>query len=432
MSEGVVRSLGSGRFLDWRALDADGAVGGLLICWDKRSLEILDWEEGQFSLSCRFRNVEDGVVWVFTGVYGPFTKEERECLERSRQGRITPTMRRFAYIIDDLGLVDLPLQGGVFTWSRGLNNQSWARLDKFLVSPSWLDQFSVVLQRRLPRPISNHFPLLLEGGGLRRDHSPFRFENMWLKVEGFLDLIRNWWRGIEFRGTASYRLAAKMKGIKQKLKVWNREVFGSLECNKISALQQVEFWDRMENASEDSGWKADIGRLQLEQISQQEAKNLEIPFSENEVQSALMEMNGDKAPGPEGFTIAFWQSCWEFVKKEILEMFKEFHEQSSFLKSLSNTFLVLIPKKGGAVDLGDFRPISLLGGLYKLLAKVLANKLKRVLGKVVAPTQNAFVMGRQILDVSLIANEVIDLWQKRKEKGLNGKLDIEKAYDSIN
>ena len=145
-----MRSLGSGRFLDWRALDADGAAGGLLICWDKRSLEILDWEEGQYSLSCRFKNVEDGVVWVFTGVYGPFTKEERECLweeigairgiweepwclggdfnitllqrERNRQGRITPTMRRFAYIIDDLGLVDLPLQGGVFTWSGDLNN----------------------------------------------------------------------------------------------------------------------------------------------------------------------------------------------------------------------------------------------------------------------------------------------------------------------
>ena len=55
-----------------------------------------------------------------------------------------------------------------------------------------------------------------------------------------------------------------------------------------------------------------------------------------------------------------------------------------------------------------------------------------MLGKVVAPTQNAFVMGRQILDVSLIANEVIDSWQKRKEKGLICKLDIEKAYDSIN
>ena len=130
--------------------------------------------------------------------------------------------------------------------------------------------------------------------------------------------------------------------------------------------------------------------------------------------------------------MAFWQSCWDFVKEEILEMFKEFHEQGSFLKSLNNTFLVLIPKKGGEADLGDFRPISLLGGLYKLMAKVLANRLKRVLNKVVAPTQNAFVMGRQILDASLIANEVIDSWQKRKEKGLICKLDIEKAYDSIN
>ncbi|RVW72100.1 Rhodanese-like domain-containing protein 8, chloroplastic [Vitis vinifera] len=115
-----------------------------------------------------------------------------------------------------------------------------------------------------------------------------------------------------------------------------------------------------------------------------------------------------------------------------MEMFKEFHEHNTFVRSLNNTFLVLIPKKSGVEDLGDFRPISLLGGLYKLLAKVLANRLKKVIGKVVSSAQNAFVMGRQILDASLIANEVIDSWQKRKEKGLICKLDIEKAYDSIN
>ena len=113
------------------------------------------------------------------------------------------------------------------------------------------------------------------------------------------------------------------------------------------------------------GWKADIGRLQLDQISQQKAVNLERPFTEDEIHVALMEMNGDKAPGSDGFTLAFWQSCWEFIKEEIIEMFKEFYEHSSFLKSLNNTFLVLIPKKCGVEDLGDFRPISLLGGLYK-------------------------------------------------------------------
>ena len=146
----------------------------------------------------------------------------------------------------------------------------------------------------------------------------------------------------------------------------------------------------------------------------------------------MMKMNGDKAPDPDGLTVAFWQNAWDFTKEEIMEMFKEFHEHNSFVRSLNNTFLVLIPKKSGAEDLGVFRPISLLGGLYKLLAKVLANRLKKVIGKVVSSAQNAFVMGRQILDASLIANEVIDLWQKRKEKGLICKLDIEKAYDSIN
>ena len=80
MTKVVVKSLGVGGFLDWRTLEAVGAAGGVLICWDKRSLELLEWEEGQFSISCKFRTVENGVVWVFTGVYGPFTKEDRECL----------------------------------------------------------------------------------------------------------------------------------------------------------------------------------------------------------------------------------------------------------------------------------------------------------------------------------------------------------------
>ena len=137
---------------------------------------------------------------------------------------------------------------------------------------------------------------------------------------------------------------------------------------------------------------------------------------EEEVHSALMDMNGDKAPGPDGFTMAFWQFCWEFVKEEVLEMFKEFHEQNVFLKSLNTMFLVLIPTKGGAEELGDFRPISLLGGLYKLLAKVLANRIKNVIGRVVSSYQNAFVMGRQILYASLIANEVIDSWKKKRRE----------------
>ena len=87
-----------------------------------------------------------------------------------------------------------------------------------------------------------------------------------------------------------------------------------IKIDGVWLLEEQEVREGVANAyqqmlSEDSRWKADIGRLQLDQISQQEAENLEIPFSENEIQLALMEMNGDKALGPDGFTMAFWQSC---------------------------------------------------------------------------------------------------------------------------
>ena len=93
---------------------------------------------------------------------------------------------------------------------------------------------------------------------------------------------------------------------------------------------------------------------------------------------------------------------------------------------------MLIPKKGGVEDLKDSRSISLVGGLYKLLAKVLANRLKKVVGKVVSSSQNAFVKSRQILDASLIANEAIDLVSKGNDDGILCKLDIENAYDHVN
>ena len=114
-----------------------------------------------------------------------------------------------------------------------------------------------------------------------------------------------------------------------------------------------------------------------------------------------------------------------------MSFFREFYEHGKFVKSLNTTFLVLIPKKARTEDLRNFRPISLLGSLYKWLAKVLANRLKKVVGKVVSKAQGAFVEGKQILDAVLIANEAIDSVLKNNENGILCKLDIEKAYDNV-
>ena len=119
------------------------------------------------------------------------------------------------------------------------------------------------------------------------------------------------------------------------------------------------------------------------------------------------------------------------MNDEVMGFFKEFYKHNRFVKSLNATFLVLIPKKCNANDIKDLRPISLVGGLYKILTKVLANKIKRVMGLVISQSQKASVEGRQILDSALIANEAMDSILRNKETRVSYKLDIEKAYDYI-
>jgi hypothetical protein len=116
----------------------------------------------------------------------------------------------------------------------------------------------------------------------------------------------------------------------------------------------------------------------------------------------------------------------------MLAICNEFHEHCKFERSLNTTFVSLITKKHGADQIKDFRPISLVGGMYKIIAKLLANRLSAILGKIVSPSQNAFVKGRQILDSVLIANECLNCRLKSNIPGVICKLDLEKAYDHVN
>lgn len=101
-------------------------------------------------------------------------------------------------------------------------------------------------------------------------------------------------------------------------------------------------------------------------------------------------------------------------------------------RGCNKSFVSHIPKVTDPLGLGDFRPISLIGCYYKIITKILADRFKKVIGKLIGESQNAFIPGRYILDGTLIANETISYVKNKKKKCVVFKIDFEKAYDSLN
>ena len=100
--------------------------------------------------------------------------------------------------------------------------------------------------------------------------------------------------------------------------------------------------------AEPLGWRPRLDSLEFDRLNVEEASSLEEPFEEKEVWEVIKGMDRDKASGPNGFTLAFFQDCWGVVKEDFLAVFAEFHARGKFVKSINSTFISLIPKVHGA------------------------------------------------------------------------------------
>nr|XP_009789798.1 PREDICTED: uncharacterized protein LOC104237360 [Nicotiana sylvestris] len=158
--------------------------------------------------------------------------------------------------------------------------------------------------------------------------------------------------------------------------------------------------------TENENWRPTTRFDDVATITGEEKVWLERTFTEEEVISVIKECAPDKAPGPDGYTMAFYQKSWEIIKEDIMGALQHFHQNDQMARSCNTSFIALIPKK--------------------------KERLKRVIGKLVSGHQNAFIKTRQITDVALIANEALDWRQKSGKPRLLFKLDIEKAFDQLN
>ncbi|KAJ9671271.1 hypothetical protein PVL29_027318 [Vitis rotundifolia] len=146
---------------------------------------------------------------------------------------------------------------------------------------------------------------------------------------------------------------------------------------------------------------------------------------------AVFHLNKEKAPSPDGFTIAVYQECWDVIKEGLMRVFSEFHTNGVINQSTNATFIAMVPKKSQTFKISDYRPISLVTSLYKIIAKIFSGRLRKVLHETISGFQGAFVEGRHILDAVLIANEVVDEKRRSGEEGVVFKIDFEKAYDHV-
>lgn len=169
-------------------------------------------------------------------------------------------------------------------------------------------------------------------------------------------------------------------------------------------------------------------------ISDEDNVMLMKPISTVEIKRAAFEMGSLKAPGPDGFSGSFYHSSWNRVEADVVRMVRSFFDGSGKIDPLHDTNIVLIPKVEGADAINLFRPISLCNFSYKIVSKIIVNRMKSLLDKCVSPNQRAFVPGRLIQDNILIAHEAFHHLKTNKKGSrfeMAVKIDMNKAYDRL-
>ena len=156
--------------------------------------------------------------------------------------------------------------------------------------------------------------------------------------------------------------------------------------------------------------------------------------TDEEIKKALFAINPDKAPGPDGMTSLFYQKFWGITAGEIFRMVREFFMSETLDPRLNQTNICLIPKTERPCEMTEFRPISLCNVSYKVVSKILSNRLKRHLPGLISETQSAFVAKRLITDNILVAQEIFHALRTNpscKSKFVAIKTDMSKAYDRV-
>ncbi|KAF7802766.1 ribonuclease H [Senna tora] len=432
--------------------------------------------------------------WILTGDFNQVASIQ----EKLSKCHNIPGSEDMNNTINNLGLVDLQTMGNWYTWTNGRQGEAvvWERLDKTFANTEWMQNFPDSWVNVLPVIASDHSPLVVQTkrNMERPRRRQFQFEAMWLQHPQLKNIVHSAWN-YQGTGLMAIQVQNKIQNVSKHLSRWHKENFGNLTHQISQTHQQVE--KLQQSLPYHSGSNEElIARRKLEFLlkceeikwaqrakqlwlvkgnkntkyfhsmvkfqhmkarinsitlpdgqcveSQEEIKEAAMTYFKQLyksnavngtiIETALFQMNGSKATGPDGMSPMFFQHCWETVHDDVIRMANSFLSRGHILRSMNQTHITLIPKNDAPRGFQDYRPISLCNTTYKIIAKVLTNILQKVMTGVISPFQNAFVKGRLIQDNILIASEILHYIRgsKRTKGGWVAlKVDLNKAYDKI-
>ena len=244
---------------------------------------------------------------------------------------------------------------------------------------------------------------------------------------------RNLWLKWGYRNTKFFHATASQRRRKNWI-VGLQDLNGVWQEDKEAIEQTIlGYFENIYKFDQPGNFESSLSSITT-RVSRDMNEDLNAEFKAEEVWNALKQMHPTKAPGSDGMSPIFFKHYWNIVGPEVVKCVLSSLNSGRMPCGLNETYICLIPKVKSPQKMTDFRPISLCNVVYKLISKVLANRLKGVLDAVIDESQSAFVPGRLITDNVIVAFETmhcIDQRKKGKEALMAVKLDMSKAYDRV-
>nr|GFA15080.1 RNA-directed DNA polymerase, eukaryota [Tanacetum cinerariifolium] len=401
-------------------VDVSIALYGIWLPTNSKILIVVIYAPQSFGLKRILLDYISGLITRWNGetiVLGDFNEVRSE---DERFGSIfhQSYAREFNHFISSSSLLEVKMEGYSFTWSHS-SASKMSKLDRFLVSEGIFVTFPTILAICLDRHLFDHRLILLNE--IHTDYGPthFRVYHSWFKQDGFDALIKE---------SNASQVGAK-KVILDDLVIIDMNL--DKETFPIAMVKEA-FLDHFTTC-----FKQPLcGRLKLNmsfpnRLSSDQVGDLDKDISIDEIRKAMWDCGVSKSPAPDSFTFELFRRYWHFIGPDFCAVVNCFFDKGRFPRGSNSSFIALIPKVMDAKFVTDFRPISLIGSVYKVVTKILANRLTTVISVLISNTQSAFVANRHILDGPFILNEVLAWCKRRMKQALVFKVDFAKAYDSV-